>query len=83
MGRNRNVNRGYKAWILDDKFSFQNIEFEVLKRYQDGVCNIEFQIQDKAMQKVNMKARKSDLGTFKEVPKKWIKFSRKMSIGRR
>lgn len=47
----------------------------MLTRYQDGVCNIEFQIQDKAVQKVRVKARESDLGSFNieviiEVPKK-------------
>lgn len=74
-GRNRNTYRGCKAWILDDNFSFQSIELEVLTRYPVGVCNIEFQVQDKAVQKIRVKATERDLASFKkeviiEVPKK-------------
>lgn len=46
---------------FDDKFSFQNIEFEVLTWYHNRVSNVEFQIQDRAMQKkIKVRGGQSD-----------------------
>lgn len=36
----------------------------MLTRYPEGVCNINFQIQDKAVQEIRVKAREGDLESF-------------------